>query len=268
MLTLAANPTCPPIPDPASVTKPTLLHLQHSSSQIILWLLEELKVDYEVIIFPRLEGPAPPELKATHPQGKSPQLLLPGGRVLTQVSAITMYLLRTYDKDYTFHDSFPPSSTAHFTDKDPNWISIKEEQLVCIGISDIATKVGMALLWHGISLKSPFFMRPIFNTTRKYLHKLFLDADISAAFETLEMELGEGEWFLGRKQPGRVDFVVHYFVDIAVRPGYVKFTGENGEERYPKLKAWMSRCEAREAWKRSLEKGGGYDLDFPKRWGA
>ena len=32
--------------------------------------------------------------------------------------------------------------------------------------------------------------------------------------------------------------------------------------QYPALKAWRERCQAREAWKRALDKGNGYDLGF------
>ncbi|KAM7192327.1 hypothetical protein V8F20_008918 [Naviculisporaceae sp. PSN 640] len=236
------------------ITKPTLLHLQHSSSQIILWLLEELQIDYDLRLFDRPEGPAPHELRETHPQGKSPQLLLPGGRVITQVSAITLYLLRTYDTSHRFHN---PEVD------DP----VREEQLVCIGVSDIAGKMGMILLWHGITLKSPFFIRPLFNKTRKFLHELFLDYDLKATLDVFEMELGEDKWFLGREEPGRVDFILHYFVDMVIQAGYIKWKdGKTGKEQYPRLQAWMARCEEREGWKRSLEKGNGYDLDFPGRW--
>lgn len=233
---------------PAATTKPTLLHLQHSSSQIVIWVLEELSVDYDIIAFLRPEGPAHPDLKKTHPQGKSPQLLLPDGRVLTQLSAIIIYLLNTYDTSHEFH---------HPGVDDP----VREEYLSCLGVSDIASKLGIKFLFHGITLKSPFFIRPLFNTTRKYLNRLFLDADLKAVFDVMEMELEGREWFMGGEQPGRPDFILRFFTDLAVQPGYFKL-----DEGYPRLKAWWERCDGREAWKRSLERGNGYDLDFPGKW--
>lgn len=49
-------------------------HLDHSRSQRILWLLEELSVPYEVKLYKRNKETmlAPPELKKIHPLGKSP----------------------------------------------------------------------------------------------------------------------------------------------------------------------------------------------------
>lgn len=223
----------------------TLIHLANSSSQPVVWLLEELGVDYELRAFDR-KGTAPPELKNTHPQGKAPQLILANGRVITQLSAITMYLINTYDKGHTFRGE----------ENDP----VHEEQLVCIGVSDLSGKVGAKFMFHGMAVMSPFFIRPLLNTVRSKINNLLFNPDITAAFNVLETDLGEKEWFLGGQAPSRADFVLHFFVDLAVQPKYVDF------EKYPNLKRWKSRCEARPAWKRSLEKGNGYDLDFPSQW--
>ena len=46
--------------------------LEKSRSQRILWLLEELKVEYELKTYKRKNMLAPPELKQIHPLGKSP----------------------------------------------------------------------------------------------------------------------------------------------------------------------------------------------------
>ena len=48
-------------------------HLSSSRSQRIIWLLEELGVQYEVKRYERMSNMlAPPELKRVHPLGKSP----------------------------------------------------------------------------------------------------------------------------------------------------------------------------------------------------
>lgn len=52
----------------------TVHHLEHSRSQRVLWLLEELGLPYEVKRYARDKKTslAPPELAAIHPLGKSP----------------------------------------------------------------------------------------------------------------------------------------------------------------------------------------------------
>jgi glutathione S-transferase len=228
------------------VTKPTLIHLQSSCSQSVLWALEELGIDYDVRKFERPTGQAPPELKQTHPQGKSPQLLLPDGRVVTQLSAVLLYLLRTYDTAHRFHRE----------DHDP----VREEQLVCIGACDLSAKVGSKLMFHALTLLSPFFVRPLLNHIRNTINRRALDPDVEAALGVLEGEIKGRQWFMEGDEPSRVDFMLHFYVDGAVQPKYVDL------KDYPGLQEWMARCEARDAWKRSLEVGNGYDLDFPSRW--
>ena len=50
----------------------TVHHLNNSRSQRILWLLEELNTDYDIVPYQRdaETNLAPPELKQVHPLGK------------------------------------------------------------------------------------------------------------------------------------------------------------------------------------------------------
>lgn len=50
----------------------TKARLETSRAQRVLWLLEELKVEYELKTYKRQNKLAPPELKNIHPLGKSP----------------------------------------------------------------------------------------------------------------------------------------------------------------------------------------------------
>lgn len=76
-----------------------LHHLVNSRSQRILWLLEELGLDYELVVYPRnpKTGLAPPELKAIHPLGKSP-VLEDDGRVLAESGAIIDSVVRRHGR--------------------------------------------------------------------------------------------------------------------------------------------------------------------------
>ncbi|KAH8906152.1 glutathione S-transferase [Coniochaeta sp. PMI_546] len=226
--------------------RPTLIHLQHSSSQMVIWALEEIGMQYDIRKYLR-PGLAPAALKETHPQGKAPQLIKADGRVLTQLPAIVLYLRETYDNG---HRIYHPETTDD---------AVREEQLVGIA-GDIVNKVGSKLMFHGMSSLAPFFVRPVLNMVRRKADGLVLDPDIKAVFQVLEAELGDREWFMGGDVPSRADIVLRFGVDMTAQCKYVDL----GE--YPKLNAWLARCNRREAWKRSLEKGNGYDLDWPSRW--
>ena len=75
----------------------TVHHLNHSRSQRILWLLEELDLDYEIKFYHRNEETnlAPPELEAIHPLGKSP-VVTDGENTVIESGAIIDYVLRRY----------------------------------------------------------------------------------------------------------------------------------------------------------------------------
>jgi glutathione S-transferase len=74
-----------------------LHHLNKSRSKRIIWLLEELKIKYEVIPYQRdsLTFLAPVELKSVHPLGKSP-VIEDDGLIVSESGAITEYLIDKY----------------------------------------------------------------------------------------------------------------------------------------------------------------------------
>ena len=107
---------------------------------------------------------------------------------------------------------------------------------------------------------SPFFIRPILSRVRSTINDLVLDPDIKAIVGVLKDEIKRRQWFMGGNEPSRADFALRFSVDLAVHPKYVDLS------TYPALLEWMRRCEAREAWHRSLAAGNGYGLDFRSRW--
>src|ERR1700675_985042 len=72
-------------------------HLNNSRSQRILWLLEELGLEYDIRRYQRDPKTmlAPPELRAVHPLGKSP-VITDGDLTLAESGAIVEYLAGRY----------------------------------------------------------------------------------------------------------------------------------------------------------------------------
>jgi len=71
-------------------------HLDQSRSQRILWLLEELKVSYDIAFYERdAHQMAPESLRSIHPLGKSP-IITDGDRVIAESGAIIDYIVRRY----------------------------------------------------------------------------------------------------------------------------------------------------------------------------
>ena len=74
----------------------TVYHLAVSQSDRIVWMLEELGVDYKLEWFDRGEDMlAPPEYLELHPAGMAP-VVKDGDKLLTESAAILEYLNHTY----------------------------------------------------------------------------------------------------------------------------------------------------------------------------
>ena len=75
----------------------TVHHLNNSRSQRILWLLEELGLEYQLKTYQRdpVTNLAPPELELVHPLGKSP-VLTDDAITVIESGAIIDYILRHY----------------------------------------------------------------------------------------------------------------------------------------------------------------------------
>lgn len=75
----------------------TLHHLGRSQSERIVWLCEELGLDYELKRYQRRADNrlAPPEYKALHPMGTAP-ILTDGDLVLGESGAICEYLIQAH----------------------------------------------------------------------------------------------------------------------------------------------------------------------------
>ena len=74
----------------------TVYHLASSRSERIVWLMEELGLDYELERFQREQsGAAPEAMKAIHALGRAP-VIRDGDTVLAESGAIVEYIVHRY----------------------------------------------------------------------------------------------------------------------------------------------------------------------------
>ena len=103
----------------------TIHHLGISQSERIVWLCEELGLEYVLHRYDRMpNGAAPPEYKALHPLGTAP-IVMDGDLVLAETGAIVEYIVRRHGggrlmlgpehpafNDYVFWAHYPGGSLA------------------------------------------------------------------------------------------------------------------------------------------------------------
>jgi glutathione S-transferase len=179
--------------------------------------------------------------------GKSPQLVTGSGRVITERSAIALYLISTYDTSSKFQI---PAVVKGDND------AVREEQLISLGGTGISPLFIQRLVFAQLVKRSPFFVRPLMSALKAMLDRAFLDAEVDLLMGYLDAQLEGREWFMGGAEPTRVDFLMQWYVDSGYLAGFYDV------HKYERVEAWRKRCVGREAWKRGLEKGNGYHPVF------
>lgn len=218
----------------------TVHHLENSRSQRVLWLLEELGAEYEVIRYARNKKTrlAPPELKAVHPLGKSP-VITDGDVTVAESGAIVEYLVENHAAG-----NLVPQQSSQGWREYKYWLHYAEGTFMPLMV--------MTLIFNTIEAKSPFFIRPIAKGISGQVRKTYLGPNTKANLEFMNQHLDQNEWFCGSAFSA-ADIQMSFPVEAA---------GARSDlaEKYPNLKRFLQTIQARPAYLAALERGGPYEL--------
>ena len=216
-------------------------HLNNSRSQRILWLLEELGLDYEIRKYQRDPKTmlAPPELRAIHPLGKSP-VITDGDATVAESGAIIEYLLERYG-----NGRFMPA--AGTPDK------LRYTYFLHYAEGSAMSPLLMKLVFDRVETSPmPFFARPIARGIAQKVKGSYIMPQIKQHLDYLEAELGKTKWFAGDVFSA-ADIQLSFVLEASAARGGLG-------AQYPKLMAFLERIHARPAYVRALERGGKYDF--------
>jgi glutathione S-transferase len=216
-------------------------HLNNSRSQRVLWLLEELGVAYEVAKYERdpNTGMAPVALRDVHPLGKSP-VIVDDGLVLAESGAIIEYLLKRYGEG-----RLAPAANGGDWLRYVYWLHYAEGSAMPM--------LTLKVMFDQIeAARVPFFVRPVTRAIARTMKTKLVQPQIDLHLDFLEAELGKNLWFAGEEMTA-ADIQMSFPVQgAAARCGL--------DASRPRLMAFLGRIEARPAYRRSLERGGPYQL--------
>ncbi|WP_370309144.1 glutathione S-transferase family protein [Sinimarinibacterium flocculans] len=218
----------------------TVHHLNNSRSQRVLWLLEELGIDYRVERYERDAKTmlAPASLKNVHPLGKSP-VISDGERVVAETGAIIEYLVERHG-----NGRLAPAAGSDTRLRYSYWLHYAEGSLMPLMV--------MTLIFNRIVPGSPMLIRPIAAGIVKAVHRQFLGPNTRLHLDYVESELGRSTWFAGE------DFTA---ADVQMSfPLEAAASRAGGIDEYPRIAAFLERIHARPAYQRALQKGGPYEL--------
>ena len=202
----------------------TVHHLNNSRSQRVLWLLEELELDYTIKSYQRNTETnlAPPELEAVHPLGKSP-VLTDDINTIIESGAIIDYLLREHG-DGRF---YPESGT-----------SAHEQYLQWLHYAEGSAMLPLMLkMYTGRLPDGGEALQPRIND------------ELNRHLGYVNTALSGVDWVVANSFSG-ADVQLSFVAELAPLLHTL--------EPFPNLAAFRERCHSRPAYQRALEKGGEY----------
>ena len=216
----------------------TLHHLNNSRSQRILWMLEEIGIDYQVKHYQRDPQTmlAPADLRQVHPLGKSP-LITDGELTLAESGAIIEYLAERYG------DWLLPAAGSAERLRCRYWLHYAEGS----AMPPLLLKLVFDKLR---SSPMPFFIKPIARGIAYKVSQALISPQLKLLFDYLEGQLSEHDWFAGDAFSA-ADIQLSFPLEAAAARGVLN--------NHPRLSDFLQRIHARPAYRRALEKGGAYD---------
>jgi len=216
-------------------------HLNNSRSQRVLWLLEELKLPYEIKRYKRDPQTmlAPTSLREVHPLGKSP-VITDGKLTLAESGAIIEYLIERYGNGRLV----PAIGTLEHL-RYTYWLHYAEGSAM--------PPLLLKLIFDQIEKNPmPFFVRPIARSIVSRVKSSFIEPQLAQHLDYMEAEIGKSTWFTGNEFTA-ADIQMSFPLEAAVARG-----GLNASR--PKLMAFLNRIHTRPAYQQALERGGAYEL--------
>lgn len=216
-------------------------HLENSRSQRILWLLEELGVEYKIKRYQRDKETslAPPELLAVHPLGKSP-VITDGNVTVAESGLIVEYLIENYGNGRLVPAKGTPEHLQF-----RYWMHYAEGTLMPLML--------VSLMLNRIETAPvPFFIKPITRGIAAKAMAAYAGPNIKRNLDYLEAILQKSQWLCGNKMTG-ADILLSFPIEAAA-------ARTNLESDYPALMAFHQRIRELPAYQRALEIGGPYEI--------
>jgi len=216
-------------------------HLNNSRSQRLLWLLEELGLEYEIKRYQRDPQTmlAPASLREVHPLGKSP-VITDGDATLAESGAIMEYLIERYGEGRLI----PPAGTSERL-RYTYWMHFAEGS----AMPPLLMKLIFDRMEKG---PMPFFVRPVARGIAGRVKKGFIQPNINRQLDFMEGELSKSAWFAGGEFTA-ADIQMSFPLEAAAARGGL-------DASRPKLMEFLGRIHAREPYRRALERGGEFSI--------
>ena len=212
----------------------TVHHLEQSRSQRVLWLLEELELQYELKRYARVKGRAPEALRDIHPLGRSP-VVTDGDKVLAESGAVVEYILDAFGEGRMR----PARETPEF-ERYRFFLHFAEGSMMA------------PLLLKLVSSKLREKVPIIGKRLARMMDAGYADPELRSQLSFVNEALDGQQWLAG--DLSGADILMSYPLQAAMSRSGVTEGVDN-------IRRYVERIEARPAYKRATERGG--ESGFP-----
>lgn len=215
----------------------TVHHLTTSQSERIIWLLEELKLPYELCVYQRdpVTQLAPPELRLVHPLGSAP-VLCDNEITIAESGAIVEYILARYGQGRL---TIPVASSQY------------PDYLYWFHYANGSLMTQLGVNWIAMMAAQPSSDPPLRFSLRERLER---------HLQMVEDRLSQATYFAG-DQFTAADIMMHFPF------GTMKAFYNVGQSDRPNIKAWLVRVSDRPGYQSAM-KASGHEQDPALDWGA
>ncbi|GAB4191861.1 MAG: glutathione S-transferase [Wenzhouxiangellaceae bacterium] len=220
----------------------TVHHLNNSRSQRILWLLEELQLEYQIKHYQRDPETmlAPDALREVHPLGKSP-VLTEDDLTIAESGAIIDYLIERHGQG-----RLTPASGGS------DWLLYRYWMHYAEGSA--MPPLLLKLIFDRLSQPPmPLLMRPLAGAIAAGVKAKFITPQIERHLAFQEQHLQQHRWFAG-DEFSAADIQMSFPVEASYSRDVLN------EDEHPALLEYLQRIHDREAYQKALERGGPYEL--------
>ena len=215
----------------------TLHHLEYSQSFRVLWMLEELQIPYDLVVYDRdaRTMAAPDEYKTLSPLGTAPVMTC-GDLALAESSAIMEFVL-----DRTPEQKLRPGSDSPDRARYLFWWHAAQGSMMPLQLMQTVTTISQKRL--------PFFMKPFVKLYTNGLLDLFIQPRLNRILDIAEADLANAPWF-GGKHLSAADFLIAFNMIVGAERDMVT------EADHPRCMEWVARMKALPSFALATEKDG------------
>ncbi|CDH12252.1 probable Glutathione S-transferase 1 [Zygosaccharomyces bailii ISA1307] len=224
--------------------------LNESRAFRVLWLLDQLKIDYEIIPYKRNdEFRAPEDLKKIHPLGRSPLLEVEDRqtgkkKILAESGYIFQYVLQHFDKSGSLNNQDPDKA-----EEIQYYLHYVEGSLQPpLMIEFVLSMVKKAPI--------PFPFSYFAGKVSDKISEKYSKGEVKNQFDFIEGEISKNEGYLVGGQLSAADILMTFPLDIA-------FTRKFADpKKYPSIQKWLTTMKALDSYASSKKKAEAVGAKF------